>query len=632
MSMSLPDCPLPLCVYESGCLSEAAAAWSTEPWPALFLRVRQGDPLSPYLFIIASKVLSFTLSAHANNGVVQGISLTEECPMLTHYLFADDTMLFLNASRSNCSAIKEILDSYCNASEEVYSFLGVSTVDNPGVYLGLPILWGRSKIAALAHVLDKVGKKIHGWKSKLLTFVGKEVLIKPVVNVVPIFLMTSFKFPKRTCSELDSLMANFFWGHNDTKNNIHWRSWSKLCAPKKEGSLGFRDFMNFNDALLAKTAWRVLSNPGHLWAKDLSTVSHAMTPETTSCFENILIPRNISADTTIWHGAKKGNYTSKLGYRLNYARDHPVSIPDATTSSPLPQGIWNDIWKLKIFPKVKHFMWRAFHRALATKEALHARKCSPDLSYPIYNNPLDGFGKAYIACICWNIWKTRFAKVFSASEINPIHVISLTNASVNEFWKIHGEKDSCSPVSNLPTQWKPPSVGKFKFNCDGAYSAVSKKAAIGILWRDHLGKFIKGWQEPVTASSSLMAEFFALRKAVQVAIDSHITKAVSELDCLDWCRVLSSLDLSYSHWSHHSPLEEFFDIIRLFPAFSFSFVKREGNSATDWLAVSSLKGVEPSGWVLCSSLPLLDILAYNSNGVAQDFTQPLSSKDREGIS
>ncbi|XP_054801497.1 uncharacterized mitochondrial protein AtMg00310-like [Prosopis cineraria] len=146
------------------------------------------------------------------------------------------------------------------------------TVENSRSYLGLPISWGRSKVAALAYVRDKVGKKVHIWKRKFLSFVGYEIMIKSVINAIPIFLMYCFKFPKRTRAELNSLVANFFWGQFDFRNSIHWRAGDKLCASKHQGGIDFRDFMNFNDALLAQMVWRLLNNPRQQWVQALKAI------------------------------------------------------------------------------------------------------------------------------------------------------------------------------------------------------------------------------------------------------------------------------------------------------------------------------------------------------------------------
>lgn len=137
--------------------------------------------------------------------------------------------------------------------EEISGCLGVVEVADPGKYLGLPILWGPSKQRALAYVLDKVGKKVQVWQRKCLSFTGREIMVKAVISAIPIYSMSCFKFPKGTCKLLDRLVSNFFW-NNSGNSSIHWCAWNKLTKAKKDGGMGFKDFMGFNDALLAKTA------------------------------------------------------------------------------------------------------------------------------------------------------------------------------------------------------------------------------------------------------------------------------------------------------------------------------------------------------------------------------------------
>lgn len=196
--------------------------------------LRQGDPLSPYLFIIASEVLSLMISHHEQHGHLTGIQLARGSPRLTHCMFADDTIVFLRATLSNCVVFEKILQDYCQASGQMINLdksnlffsintpedirtdvalrLGIREVGNPGNYLGLPVLWDSSKQQALAFVKDIVGQKVMGWKRKSLSFAGREVMIKAVINAIPTYSMSCFKFPVGTCKTLDSLVSSFFWG------------------------------------------------------------------------------------------------------------------------------------------------------------------------------------------------------------------------------------------------------------------------------------------------------------------------------------------------------------------------------------------------------------------------------------
>ena len=79
-------------------------------------------------------------------------------------------------------------------------------------YLGLPSLVGRNKKNTFKEVKDKLAKKLAGWKEKLLSKVGKEILIKAVAQTIPTYTMSCFKVPDSLCDEMTSLIRNFWWG------------------------------------------------------------------------------------------------------------------------------------------------------------------------------------------------------------------------------------------------------------------------------------------------------------------------------------------------------------------------------------------------------------------------------------
>ena len=81
--------------------------------------------------------------------------------------------------------------------------------------------------------------------------------------------MVVFKLPFSGCDDLTRMVRNFYWGYLDGKRKVHWRGWGHLLQPKDRGGVGLRDFRLFNQALLARQAWRVLSNPDSLCAQVL---------------------------------------------------------------------------------------------------------------------------------------------------------------------------------------------------------------------------------------------------------------------------------------------------------------------------------------------------------------------------
>lgn len=87
-------------------------------------------------------------------------------------------------------------------------------------YLGLPILVGKAKNRSFQSIKDRVWKRVKGWKEKMLSFGGKEILIKVVAQAIPRYLMSCFKIPKSLCTKPENIMGIFWWGHNtDDKKN-----------------------------------------------------------------------------------------------------------------------------------------------------------------------------------------------------------------------------------------------------------------------------------------------------------------------------------------------------------------------------------------------------------------------------
>ena len=121
-------------------------------------------------------------------------------------------------------------------------------------YLGLSSIIGRSNKVVFVEIKDKVCKKLAGWKGKLLSLGGKEILIKAVAQAVPTYTMSCFQLPKTPCEDLEKLMRSFWWGQKHQETKMAWVGWKTMCKPKSQGGMGFRNLQAFNLALLAKQA------------------------------------------------------------------------------------------------------------------------------------------------------------------------------------------------------------------------------------------------------------------------------------------------------------------------------------------------------------------------------------------
>ena len=98
----------------------------------------------------------------------------------------------------------------------------------------------------------------------MLSQARKEILIKVVTQAISTYTMSVFKLPDTLCDEMTSMVRAFWWGHFHGKNKMAWLSWDKVCVPKREGGLGFRNLKAFNLALLTKQGWRLQTNTNSL--------------------------------------------------------------------------------------------------------------------------------------------------------------------------------------------------------------------------------------------------------------------------------------------------------------------------------------------------------------------------------
>ena len=78
-------------------------------------------------------------------------------------------------------------------------------------YLGLPVYMGKSKEKTFNYLKDRVWKRIQGWKEKLLSKAGKEVLIKSVAQAIPSYAMSCFDLTKTLCDAISSMIYRFWW-------------------------------------------------------------------------------------------------------------------------------------------------------------------------------------------------------------------------------------------------------------------------------------------------------------------------------------------------------------------------------------------------------------------------------------
>jgi len=238
------------------------------------------------LFVICTEALTHILNQAERCGKITGIQFNDAGPSVNHLLFADDTLIICKAKQEECSQIMHCLSQYEHISgqkinvekssvtfgnkieaETKYWIMhrsGIVVEGGTGKYLGLPECFSGSKQVLFGFLKEKLTSRLTGWYAKTLSQGGKEVLLKSIAMAFPVYVMSCFKLPKSLCSKLTSIMIDFWWNMLPEKKKIHWIGAENLMLPKNLAGFRFKDLQCFNQALLAKQAWRLLNDEDSL--------------------------------------------------------------------------------------------------------------------------------------------------------------------------------------------------------------------------------------------------------------------------------------------------------------------------------------------------------------------------------
>ncbi|CAM8943394.1 unnamed protein product [Rhodiola kirilowii] len=400
--------------------------------------LRQGDPLSPYLFILCSEWLSYKLSNLQATRSIEGIKVSRGAPFVTHLMFADDCLLLFQVGDGTAESLATLLKNYENVSGQVVNYnkselvlspnvndttrstiqnqLSVKLVNQHDKYLGLPLTLKRKLTLNFSGMIDKFWNKTDGWRAKNLSCGGKEILIKSVLQALPQYAMNCFHLPADTIKKMHSSIRRYWWSCSNSKKPIHWVKAQTLCQEKDMGGLGFKDFKCINLAFLAKQAWRIYSQPELMISKiykakychssDMLYCNAGYKPS--FCWRSIVKGFELLRAGSIqdqngsirWTENSSGTFELNSAYKL-MMRLHGMDRSYEIGCSDYSQGkkFWHSYWKMAVPRKVKIFGWRGFHESLPTGVSLHKRGLINNVSCAQCGYKIESY--AHIFLHCW---------------------------------------------------------------------------------------------------------------------------------------------------------------------------------------------------------------------------------------
>ncbi|GAU46451.1 hypothetical protein TSUD_402180 [Trifolium subterraneum] len=418
------------------------------------------------------------------------------------------------------------------------------------IYLGLPSMIGRSKKAIFSYIKDRIWKKMNSWRGRALSKAGKEVMIKSVLQAIPSYVMSMFILPSSLIDDIEKMLNAFWWGGGSNNNKgIHWLAWDRLACPKANGGLGFRNFEAFNMAIVAKQAWNIIQNPESLVAK----IIKARYFPRSSLLEASLVYNPSFAWRSIWkarqillHGCR---WRIGSGDRIRVMYDPWLrGNDDRWVSSPQVECVYDlfvkdlllenyktcDIAKIRnlfIGPVVKEIIatplissvkedkvvWEeernrcysvksgynlaircifrsnkyhveeddihVFFGCVATRECWMTADLSQLLENPSYQDGIveervfemcrneDNAMIGRVASLFWCIWHNRNDKIWNDNIQLPSQVGRMAFAVWNEWFTVHQlRRQNIVPVENpRPVRWEKPGVRWIKCNVDVAF-------------------------------------------------------------------------------------------------------------------------------------------------------------------
>eukprot|EP00253_Pinus_taeda_P010548 PITA_10548 len=427
--------------------------------------LRQGCPLSPFLFIIMAETLSIHLEDLRCKREIVGVSIERGLKEINHSLFANDTLLIGGASSLMARRFKKVLDAFLQASGgklnnrkcKIYTWnvplkiqQSISLIFdiplqknwNSFSYLGLPLAKDHIKAGVWTKHIEKMRGLLQSWGVTWLNLAGRTILIKAVLSGLLIYQYAVMLAPASIHKHMELIMRSFLWqgGKQDSKK-FSLVNWGQVTLPYEKGGLSIK-IPNFsNQAMGLKLIWKIITSKGSWWVE---AVKRKYLNGPSSNILNEPIPDRPC--TSIWHLIKKvlPHFRENVSKHPGNGKDTKIWVDRIMNTNPRnlqlelrPLQTWMEARRLHTLFDISSWNhdkwkdWKELHLPQDLEDLWHKLKTTLSGAAPVNREAEDSY-----------IWDSCGGS-FSVKEGYK----SLQNSLPSPNWNLHSAtwKSECIP-------------------------------------------------------------------------------------------------------------------------------------------------------------------------------------------
>ncbi|XP_030477965.1 uncharacterized protein LOC115695006 [Cannabis sativa] len=585
--------------------------------------LRQGDPLSPFLFILCSKVLSKLISKAEGNGNLVGVKVARRSTSVSHIFYADDSMFFCQANERNARTLLNCLQKYekwsgqsvskaksgvffspntsARCKEDITNLLGMGWLKQSEKYLGNPFFFSANKRKDYHFLKEKILGHLEGWKARHLSQAGRTVLEmdKPWVKVML----------EKYCHN-----SNPWIVEKQSRDSWSWKSildTRKVCLDNAgiliadgDSEIWDRPWIPEVDLQAIKDSFHYVNNQA-LWKfRDLFTENSCCWNVNLirKCFDDHIAseilkihPIQEGRDIVFWKAAKSGNFSVKSAY---WAGQQDSSKAETILLETFLQHAFNggkfSFWSYD--PYLCPFCLSAAENGLhlfcqcpVTRGIWFLRGISLDCFG--WTN-LEEFGRwwrnlkdseiqTFIACTCDTVWKWRNEMVFKEKPLNVNLLIRDCLDRCNRFLRIWNNcEDPEARESSLDIPEEPPDD---HWRCSVDASVAGGRAGFAVFHRQQ--ELEKSWLAVGVGNVEgvLEGELRAIELALESGLKHQVVKIWVETDSKVAALAFKNARIPYG-WRVFPLFSKCMNLCERFESVIVTYVPRTSNVHADSLA------------------------------------------------